>query len=148
MEKVQKDILVLMLNINLKLINKDSTCVNDINSLLLIAMTENEKQLAYGNLESKFLEIAENNYLFIESVISNSNLENKLYLLMKCKGKNVLRNISQYNLEDYVTLALNTIYTGITPRQEFDLYQMLARLAIMEGSPELIQLTINKIQLL
>ena len=148
MEEVQKDILVLMLNINLKLINKDSTCVNDINSLLLIAMTENEKQLAYGNLESKFLEIAENNYLFIESVISNSNLENKLYLLMKCKGKNVLRNISQYNLKDYVTLALNTIYTGITPRQEFDLYQMLARLAIMEGSPELIQLTINKIQLL
>ena len=148
MEEEQKDVLLLTLNINLKLVNMDISCVNDINNLLLITMTETEKWFFYSSLESKLLEISENNYIFVETIISKSNLENKAYLLMRNKGINIMHNRSQYDIKEYVATALDTIYINITPSQEFNLYQILARLAIADGSPTLIKLTIDKIQLL
>lgn len=148
MEETQKAILISILNINLKLTNKDATCVSDINNLILNTTIDSEKSFVNNNLGDRLLALAEENFSFVESVISNCNLVNKEYLSVKIKAVNAMRNKTQYNLKDFVTTALNTVYTVITPAERFGLYQILVKLAIMEGSSELIQLTISKIQLL
>jgi len=148
METSQKEILTSILTINLKLINKDITCVGDINDLLTDDLSYSDKEMLNNTLDNNFQSICVEDFNFVKTVINESNLINKEYLLAKFESIDVINNMDKYDIKQYLTSAFAKTYTGITSQEEYWLYQSFVRLSIAQGDSEIIRLAIDKIQAL
>lgn len=148
METSQKEILTSILTINLKLINKDITCVYDINDLLTADLSYSDKEMLNNTLDNNLQSICVEDFNFVKAVINESNLINKEYLLAKFQSIDVINNMDKYDIKQYLTSAFAKTYTGITSQEEYWLYQSYVRLSIAQGDSEIIRLAIDKIQAL
>lgn len=147
MEIVQKNNLTTMLGIKLKLMNKDLGCIEDINSILkLEELSLQESELLNDIIDTYFQETCIDDFDFVKKILNEINIANRDYLLAKYESIHVLYKPEKYNLTDYIFDTLDKKFTDITNEQEFTLYQIISRLSIIEGSPEIIKLTIDKIQ--
>ncbi|GEM_PF-6807231 len=148
METSQKEILTSILTINLKLINKDITCVDDINDLLTADLSYSDKEMLNNTLDNNLQSICVEDFNFVKAVINESNLINKEYLLAKFQSIDVINNMDKYDIKQYLTSAFAKTYTVITSQEEYWLYQSYVRLSIAQGDSEIIRLAIDKIQAL
>jgi len=148
METSQKEVLTSILTINLKLINKDITCVDDINDLLTADLSYSDKEMLNNTLDNNLQSICVEDFNFVKAVINESNLINKEYLLAKFQSIDVINNMDKYDIKQYLTSAFAKTYTGITSQEEYWLYQSYVRLSIAQGDSEIIRLAIDKIQAL
>lgn len=147
MDIQQKNNLTDILSIKLKLSNKDLSCIDDINRILQTdVLGESDKALLQDIIIMAFEKICIKEISFIKEVLQNTELPNKEYLLARFESNYVLFNRDKYNLTDYIFDTLDKNFTGITEQEEVALYQIISRLSVLEGSPEIIKLTMDKIQ--